>query len=381
MTTARRAKYRVGVIGCGRKGTQTARSYAVHPLSEVTAAADPDPENLALFCQRFKVPGYSSYEAMLANEPVDVAAPILPVKVNPEVVLGCTRFDVKAIASEKPMAASLEDADQMVEACQSRGIKLAVGDLDRNLPHFWKAQQVIESGELGEVRSITIFNGSGTEMSGGGIQLFSLMRLFAGDADVSWVAGWVTDDPASDDDQGGAGYVRFANGIEGFLHRQPSAKRGMEVLCSQGVFASDGAYVHLWKAEHGADQPAATTLRQVPGVLPETQLYAGRQTHDADGWQVYPRQAATVQSIIDALEQGIEPRSNGDNGRKALEMAIALRESHRRGHVPVPVPLVDRSLKIVPKPGRWGNKKEVYGKEWYAEQIGSEPMMQEKGAR
>jgi hypothetical protein len=62
-------------------------------------------------------------------------------------------------------------------------------------------------------------------------------------------------------------------------------------------------------------------------------------------------------------------------------MAIALRESHRRGHVPVPVPLVDRSLKIVPKPGRWGNKKEVYGKEWYAEQIGSEPMMQEKGAR
>ena len=39
------------------------------------------------------------------------------------------------------------------------------------------------------------------------------------------------------------------------------------------------------------------------------------------------RNVASVQSIIDALEQDIEPRGSGDNGRKVLEIAIALRES------------------------------------------------------
>ena len=364
MKIARQAPYRVGLIGCGRKGTQYARSYALHPATEVVAAADPDPDNLALFCERFQVPGYRSYEELLANERLDIAAPILPVRENPAVVLGCARAELKAISCEKPMSASLADADRMVEACATRGIKLAVGDLDRNLPHYRQAVKLLASGELGEVVSISVLDGSGHEMSGGGIQRYSLMRLFAGDAAVEWVTGWVDDDPWSDDDQGGAGCVRFVNGVEGVIHRRSSVRQGYEVLCSRGLFVSDGAYVHAWKHAEGG-------LRPIEGVLPQTHLYRGEATHDAEGWRIMPRQDATVQSVVDALDHDIEPWSNGDNGRKALELAIAVRESHRRGHTPVYLPLEDRSLKIIPKPGRWGNKKTVHGKEWYSEQIGS----------
>ena len=113
-------------------------------------------------------------------------------------------------------------------------------------------------------------------MSGGGIQRYSLMRLFAGDADVEWVTGWVDDDPWSDEDQGGAGYVRFVNGIEGFIHRQGSVRQGYEVLCSRGLFVSDGAYVHAWKLAEGAARPTADALRPIEGVLPQTHLYRGR---------------------------------------------------------------------------------------------------------
>ena len=137
-----------------------------------------------------------------------------------EVVIGCAEAGVRAILCEKPIAATLADADRMVEACQSRGIKFGSGDLDRNLPQYWKALEIIESGELGEVKSINFIGGSGTEMSGGGCQLFSLMRMFADDADVAWVVGWVADDPESDHDQGVAGYLRFTNGIEAFMHRE-----------------------------------------------------------------------------------------------------------------------------------------------------------------
>ena len=61
--------YRVGIIGGGRQGSHAARAYHLHPRTEVAAVADTDPETLALFCKRFGVPGYSSYEELLAAAP------------------------------------------------------------------------------------------------------------------------------------------------------------------------------------------------------------------------------------------------------------------------------------------------------------------------
>ena len=95
------------------------------------------------------------------------------------------------------------------------------------------------------------------------------------------------------------------------------------------------------------------------------------QAHELDILKVFRAENERLQAIIDALEQGTEPRCSGDNIRKALEIGIALRESHRRDHAPVKLPLQDRSLKIVPHKGRWLSKKDLYGKEWYAEQIGT----------
>ena len=123
------AKYRVGLIGAGRKGTQHARAYMLDERTELVAVADGDPENLALFQKRTGVPGYADYRQMLEKEALDIAAPILPVGVNPEVVIACAQAGVKAILCEKPIAASLEEADRMVAECKSRRILLWRGRL------------------------------------------------------------------------------------------------------------------------------------------------------------------------------------------------------------------------------------------------------------
>ena len=372
MLQSNEAKYRVAAIGCGRKGTEHARAYYLNPLTDVVAAADTDSENLDLFCRRFNVPGYSDHNEMLCVEEVDIVSTILPVSSNPQVVIDCARSGaVRAICCEKPMAASLEDADRMFEECQARGIKLGCGDLERNHPDYWKAHRIIESGELGKVRSISFTQGSGSQMSGGGCQVFSLIRLFAGDTDGAWVLGWVDGDASSDYDQGGAGYIRFVNGIEAFVHRGGTAKFGFEVLCERGLFHSDGRYLHMWKSEGGMEQSAWTDLKKMEGVFSETEiLHQGFGTIDDEGWERGgARQHATIQSMVNALEMDVEPSGNGDNGRKVLEMAIAIRESHYRGHIPVKLPLEDRSLRMIPVPGRWLNKKEVYGREWYTKQL------------
>ncbi|MEE3258552.1 MAG: Gfo/Idh/MocA family oxidoreductase [Candidatus Latescibacterota bacterium] len=362
--------YRVGLIGAGRKGTQHARAYMLDERAEVVAVADGDPENLSLFQKRTGVAGYADYREMLEQEGVDIAAPILPVSANPEVVIDCAEAGVKAILCEKPIAASLEEVDRMVAVCKSRRVVFGAGDLDVNLPVYQRALEFIGAGELGVVKSISLLGGPGTEMSGGGCQRFTLMRHFAGCAELAWVLGWVGDDPLSDHDQGGAGYVRFANGIEGFIYREQDARgRGYEVACEGGVFRSDDHLAGLYRYAEG-DGASWDKLEKIEGVLPAGPIYGEPRGYDAEGWK-WPgdRNVASCKAIIDALERGEDPPGSGENGRVVLEMAIALRESHRRGCVPVSLPLIDRSMRIIPSPSRMYNKKPIFGREKYMDQV------------
>ena len=89
-------QYRVGLIGTGRKGNGHARGYEANPRTDLVAAADPDPSNLAIFLERFTVKPYDDYHEMLRVENIDIAAPILPVKPNPGVVIDCARAGVES---------------------------------------------------------------------------------------------------------------------------------------------------------------------------------------------------------------------------------------------------------------------------------------------
>ena len=355
MKRGKEAKYRVGVIGCGRKGQVFARAFQLNPLTEIAAMADIDPENLEFMTKRFEVPGYKDYRDMLEKEKIDIASVILNVEPNPSVVIGCAEAGVKAIQCEKPMASSLEEADRMVDACRSRNIKFAVGDLERNFPQYWEVKSMLDSGRIGEVKSINILSGMWVQISGGGIQQLSLMRLFAGDADVAWITGWVNDDPLCEYDQGAGGYIRFVNGIECFIHPEMYAKTGMEVLGTEGVFYTDENFFYLWERE--ADNRHKPALKRVEGFFPPASIHADVDQRDSEGWMIRKRNQHTVQSLVEALENGKEPRADGDNGRKALEIGIALRESHRQGHRPVRLPLTDRSLRMIPSPSRRLAKK------------------------
>lgn len=362
--------YRVGVIGCGRKGTQHARAWYLTPGAEVVAGADTDAENRELFRRRFGVPMYDDYLEMLRNEKIDIAAPILPVSANHEVVMGCARSGVRGILCEKPITDSLDRADEMVAACRNRRISFGCGDLDRNLPDYRKAKTIIDSGELGEVVAIDLYAGSSTEWD---IQGLSIARLFAGDAEAAWVIGWVTGDPFGDHDQGQAGYIRFANGIEAFRHTNANAKNGIEVLCTKGSFYTDFMYLRMWKLENPEERPGwGNNMVEVEGVFEKESQHAGSGTHGEDGWRwAGNRNLATVKAMIEAIENGVDPIGSGENSRKCLAIAIALRESHRHGIAPVRLPLEDRSLRIVPPMSRWLNKKATMSIESYRASIGS----------
>ena len=317
-------KHRVAMIGVGRMGTNHARGYELHPRCELVAAADPDRRNLDLFRERFGVSAvYESYEDLLANEEIDIAAPVLPVSVNPEVVIACAEAGVRAIFSEKPIAASLQEADRMVEVCRSRGIPFASGDSWRNLPQFRQFRSMVDSGEVGEVRSINVYHPH-DEISGGGCQSLGVMRLMAGDADVDWVVGWVKGDPFDDGDQGMGGVVRFANGIEAFIHMNAVGKFGIEVNTSRAVFFSDWKSFRLWPL---SDDATAVCPRLAGQRSPRCLRGRGRPRRPV-------RQGRSQAAPIPAALQHQRDCPCARGGRRALDERRRHAEGARNRHRP-----------------------------------------------
>jgi len=189
--------YRVGLIGCGRAGAPRGHVFDKHPQCELTAIADTDAENLELGCENFGVPGYSTYEEMFANQELDIALPILPVRPNADAVVAAARAGVRAIFCEKPLTARLEDADRMVEECRSRGVHLAAGVVVSSHVDYQKAYALAASGEIGEVRRINLYETNGQ----GSCHGLNLARKFAGKSQAEFVTGWVEGDPFSDHEE------------------------------------------------------------------------------------------------------------------------------------------------------------------------------------
>ena len=234
-------KYRVALIGGGRAGPSRARAFDAHPLCAVVAVADTDPENLELTSRRFGAAAYATWDEMFAREQLDIVLPILPVRPNADAVVAAAEAGVKAIFCEKPLTASLADADRMVDACARRGIPLGAGVMVSSHPDYRRAYGLASGGTIGRVHRINLY-GSNNQ---GGCHGVNLTRKFAAKAAVEEVIGRVSEDPHSDHEHpyddaptgfgNVGGWVRFDNGVEAFLGVLDPISSGIEVIGSRGM--------------------------------------------------------------------------------------------------------------------------------------------------
>ena len=121
---------RLGLIGCGGIVQIThARAYrALSDTVQVAALADVVPENLQKVGEMFDVPAekqYTDYREMLGHAAVDVVTIATPHSFHAEQVIAAANAGV-AVISEKPMATTLEEADQILEAVRNNGVPYTV---------------------------------------------------------------------------------------------------------------------------------------------------------------------------------------------------------------------------------------------------------------
>ncbi|MYC78825.1 Gfo/Idh/MocA family oxidoreductase [Candidatus Poribacteria bacterium] len=332
-------KYRVAVIGCGRMGQNYAEAYTTYPDTEIVAIVDANAQRREVLGGRFDVAAlYPDVDALLRDIVPDVAVVVTPTKYMKETVIACAEAGVKGISTEKPIAACLQDADAMVDICAERGVVFAGGNLQRAMNEVQEAASRLHSGEFGRIRGVSV-HGFGGEISGGGCQHISVLRLFA-NAEVEEVIAWGTPPEAlnAKTDEGLIinGRFHLTNGLECSVFGTPTSCRGVDVWTDEYLVRWDWNPPEIFK---GYDSQG-TRVRIDPNYSPYP-------------WNEFSYLTGSIRSFLAAVDGNGHPWITGADLRQALEVAIAAKLSATRNSTPVRLPLEDRSLALYPRPYRW----------------------------
>ena len=364
---AAETEYRVAVIG------RTGRGDYGHGLdvvwngieqARIVAVADEDDKGRAAAAKRLKAPkSYANYRQMLQKERPQIVS-VAPrwLDCHRDMVLACAEHGCHVFL-EKPMCQTLEQADEMITALQERNLKLAIAHQTRYSPALAHAKKAMAEGLLGDVLEL---HGRGKEdsRSGGedlmvlGTHIMDLMRFFAGDPQWCFAQVSVNGRPVTKGDvrDGAEGigplaghevdamyrFYRFGGETMGYFstHRAKhgvSDRYGLEIRGSKGILTTTmGAFPEVWFVEDPSWQPGRSNSpwKKITSAgidKPETLSDAGQSLGNR----------LIALDLIRAIETDTQPKGSIYDGRAALEMILAVYESHRlKG--PATLPLKNR---------------------------------------
>ena len=336
----------IGRTGAGNFGHGLHLPYKRLPNVEMVAVADESDEgreNARVDSEAHR--GYTDYREMLEKENLDIVS-VCPRWLDQrfEMVMACIDAGYH-VYCEKPFAISLEDADQMVEAADEAGVKIAVGHFHGTyMPGVARLKREIEKGRIGRLMSMHAHGkhdhrGGGEDAMDLGTHKFNLMRFLAGDID--WMFARVTVD-GRDIQPGDVheateplgpvvgdwidAYFAFTNGVAGFFDSrrdQPGRndRYGLEIVGEEGTISLRGGTVDtLMIYPYPLWEPCKSEQAWEPLEL------AGHTGKTIAGGHVL-----AIEDLIGAIEEDRDPICSGRDGAKTIEMVMGCYESQITG--------------------------------------------------
>lgn len=357
-------KYRVAVIGRTGKGNYGHSLDTVWlkcDKAEIVAVADENEVGRAVAAKRLQTKNaYADYKQMLEKEkPQIVSVADRWPDCHRDMVIACAEHGA-SIFLEKPAAQTLQQADEMVAACEKHHVKCAIAHQTRYSPRVKVVKDLIGEGKIGDVLELRGHGkedrrGGGEDLMVLGTHTFDLMRHLVGDA--KWCFARIQQSGR----KAVAGDVRQAGEQIGpILGDHITASYGFGGLAVGHFFthvAKAGANTRYWLEVRGT----RGVIHVGFGILPAAYLCTdpgGMFAQKKAEWQEItsagvgkPEPLTTKEldngnilianDLIDAIEKDRAPLDSLHDGRSALEMILAVYESHRLERV-VELPLKNR---------------------------------------
>lgn len=153
-------KCKVGIVGCGfvAQKRHIPSFLRLKDMVSLCAACDLNLDLAKSVATKFSIPNvYSDLSKMLSKEHPDVVDVCTPPKAHAPVAIEAMESGCHVLL-EKPMASSLSDCDKMIQASTNYGVKLSVVHNQRFYPPFLKAQELVESGAIGELIGMRVLS-------------------------------------------------------------------------------------------------------------------------------------------------------------------------------------------------------------------------------
>lgn len=155
------AKLRVGVVGIGYLGKYHVEKYASLPEVEIVGLADVILERAREWAEKVKAEAYTDYHELLGKiQAVSIVVP--PDKhyaiAKDFLMAGCD------VLLEKPMAATMAEADDLIATAQKKNCLIQVGHLERFNPALMAAEKKISAPLFIEAHRLTPFRNRGIEV-------------------------------------------------------------------------------------------------------------------------------------------------------------------------------------------------------------------------
>ena len=145
-------RVRAGLIGAGSVGTRHLK--AMDEVAEITLAAIADPSSEANRIGMAKgVPVYSDAGAMLADSIIDAVIIATPTERHHQDVMVALEAR-QTILVEKPITATLAEANEVVCFAEQQGCHVLVGHQRRYYPCAAKAREIIKCGRIGKLMGV-----------------------------------------------------------------------------------------------------------------------------------------------------------------------------------------------------------------------------------
>lgn len=151
-------KIGVAVLGYGFMGTTHLRAWKMLDDCSVLYLWGRDKARLEEVATIHGVKPVLNYREILDDERVDVVDVCTPTFTHHRLVLDALEVG-KHVLVEKPLALTLNDADEMIRAARKAGRKLMVAHVLRFFPDYMKVKELVDQGALGEIVSARAWRG------------------------------------------------------------------------------------------------------------------------------------------------------------------------------------------------------------------------------
>lgn len=325
-TSTERSTLTVAIIGAGQVAQKHAQAFAqLSPDARIIGIADVDECRAAELAATYGAHAFADYRALLELAP-DIAIICLPHHLHREAGLAAAAAG-SHVLMEKPLAHTLEDAHAILAGCHQYGVHLTVGFVHRYRTELQQARHLISSGQIGTpAMAIDNFCSQGgshvpgwvwsKHYAGGGVLMYggihSIDRLrWLLNSEVEQVfAHTVTYSQDMDVEDGLMATLVLASG------------------CLATIFENSPSYLVIpraWDTEiYGSQARIRIRTREYLEFSSDAQSYHLEVTRD-DNF------VAQAREFVAAIREQRGPWITGEDGLRALEVAMAIYRSAQSG--------------------------------------------------